>query len=98
MVGRAVQFDCLSSGGEGGEGGMVKSSRKRIWKGNIVCVREKINSHRVLVGKSEGRRPIGMFRGRMEYDIGMDLKDVVWDSMDKVDLRIWTGGRLLCKS
>jgi len=46
-------------------------------------VREKINSHRVLVGKSEGRRPLSGFRGRLEYDIEMD-KDVGWDSRDEV--------------
>jgi hypothetical protein len=76
---------------------MIKSSRKRIWKGTVVCVREKINSHRVLVEKSEGRRPLGRFWGRLEYNIEMDLKDVGGDSMDEFDLRIWTGGQLLCE-
>ena len=64
---------------------MIKSSRKGIWKGNVVCLREKINSHRVLVGESEGRRPLGRFRGRLEYNIEMDLKDLGWDSMDEFD-------------
>jgi hypothetical protein len=49
-------------------------------------VREKINSHSVLVGKSEGRRPLSRFRGRVEYNIEMDLKDVGWDSRDEVDI------------
>jgi len=87
--GRAVQFDSHSSGGRGGGGemgGMIKSNRKRIWKGNVVCLREKIHSHRVLVRKSEGRRPLGRFRSRMEYNIEMDLKVVGWDSMDEFDL------------
>jgi hypothetical protein len=70
---------------------MIKSSRKRIWKGNVVCVREKINSHRVLVGRSEVRRLLGRFRGRLEYNIEVTLKDVGWDSMDEFNLRIWTG-------
>jgi hypothetical protein len=46
---------------------------------------EKINSHRVLVGKFEGRRPLSRFRGRLEYNIEVD-KDVSWDSRDEVDL------------
>jgi len=54
----------IPSGGGGGRKGMIKSSRKRIWKGNVVCVREKINSHRVLVGISEVRRLLGRFRGK----------------------------------
>jgi hypothetical protein len=84
--GRAVQFDCHSSGGGGTRGeGMIKSSRKRIWKGNVVCVREKINSHGVLVGKYEDKRPLGRFRGRLEYNIEVDPKDVGWDSMDEFD-------------
>jgi hypothetical protein len=71
--GRAVRFDCHSTKGWGGGGewGMIKSSRKRTWKGNVVCVRGKINSHSVLVGKYEGRKPLGRFRGRLEYNIEM---------------------------
>ena len=65
---------------------MIKSSRKRIWKGNVVCVRGKINSHRALLGKYEGRKPLGRFRGRPEYNTEMDLKGVGWDSMEEYEL------------
>ena len=65
---------------------MIKSSRKRIWIRNLVCVRDKINANRILVKKPEGRRPLGMCRGRLAYNIKMDLKDLGLDSMDEVDL------------
>ena len=32
--------------------------------------------HRVLVGKSEGKRPVGRPRGRWEDNIKMDLQEV----------------------
>jgi hypothetical protein len=36
--------------------------------------------------KSEGRRPLGRPRLRWEDNIKMNLQDVVWGSMDWVDL------------
>ena len=38
-----------------------------------------------------------MRRGRLAYNIRVDLKDVGLDSMDTVVLRRGTGGRLLFK-
>jgi hypothetical protein len=49
--------------------------------------------HRVLVGKPEGKRPVGRPRRRWEDNIKMDLQEVRgvvgtgWSW-----LRIWTGG------
>jgi len=34
--------------------------------------------HRVLVGKSEGKRPLGRPRRRWEDNIKMDLREVGW--------------------
>jgi hypothetical protein len=47
--------------------------------------------HRVLVGKPEGKRPLGRPRRRWEDNISMDLQDVrVWTGLGW--LRIMTGG------
>ena len=49
--------------------------------------------YRVLVGKPEGRRPLGRPRRRWEYNIKMDLQEVgcgVWTGLRW--LRIGTGG------
>jgi hypothetical protein len=49
--------------------------------------------YKVLVGKPEGRRPLGRPRRRWEDGIIMDLRDIVWGCVDW--LRIETVGGLL---
>jgi hypothetical protein len=34
------------------------------------------NMYEILVGKPEGKRPLGRPRRRWEYNIGMDLREV----------------------
>jgi hypothetical protein len=43
---------------------------------------EKRNACRILVGKSEGKRP----RRRWVDNIKMDLREIGWDGMDSIDL------------
>jgi hypothetical protein len=45
---------------------------------NIVVARtgEERGVHRLLVGKPEGKRPLGIPRRRWEVNIKMDLKEV----------------------
>jgi hypothetical protein len=47
---------------------------------------EKRNAYRILVGKPEGRRPLGRSRCRWVDNIKMDLKEIGWDGVDWVDL------------
>jgi hypothetical protein len=42
---------------------MIKLRRMR-WAGNIALMREKKNAYRILVGKPEGKRPVGRPRRR----------------------------------
>jgi len=42
--------------------------------------------YRVLVGKSEGRRPLGRARCRWEDNIKMDLQEVGCGVMDWIEL------------
>jgi len=42
--------------------------------------------HKVLVGKPEGRRPLGRPRRRWKYNIKMDLQDVGCGGMDWIEL------------
>jgi hypothetical protein len=44
---------------------MIKLKRMR-WAGHMVHMGERIVAYRVLVGKSEGRRPCGRPRPRWE--------------------------------
>jgi hypothetical protein len=53
-------------------------------------------AYRILVGRPEGRRPLGRPRRRWEDNIKIDLQDVGWGAWTGlIWLRIWTGGGLL---
>jgi hypothetical protein len=43
-------------------------------------------AYRVLVGKPEGKRPLGRSRLRWENNIKMDLQEMGWKGMDWIDL------------
>jgi hypothetical protein len=47
---------------------------------------EKSNAYRILVGKPEGRRPLGRPRRRWVDNIKMDLREIGWGGMDWIDL------------
>jgi hypothetical protein len=44
------------------------------------------NAYRILVGKPEGKRPLGRPRCRWVDNIKMDLREIGWDGMDWVSL------------
>jgi hypothetical protein len=47
---------------------------------------EKRNAYRLLVGKSDGKRPLGRRRGRWVDNIRMDLGEVGWGDVDWIGL------------
>jgi len=57
-----------------------------ISAGHIARMGERRGVYRVLVGKPEGKRPLGRPRHRWEDNIKMDLQEVGWGSMDWIDL------------
>jgi hypothetical protein len=74
---------------------VIKSRRMR-WEGQIARMGEEKGACRVLVGRSEGRRPLGRPRRRCEDNIKMDLQEVGWGAWTGLMwLRIGTGGGLL---
>jgi hypothetical protein len=44
------------------------------------------NAYRILVGKPEGKRPLGRSRCKWVDNSKMDLKDTEWEGMDWIDL------------
>jgi hypothetical protein len=46
----------------------------------------KRNAYRILVGKPEGKRPLGRPRRRWVDNIKMDLRETGWVDMDWIDL------------
>jgi hypothetical protein len=47
---------------------------------------ENMNVYRILVGKPEGKRPLGKPRRRWEDNIKMNLREIGWGGMDWFDL------------
>jgi hypothetical protein len=53
------------------------------WAGHAARMGKKRNTYRILVGKSEGKRPLGRPRHRLVDNIKMDLREIEWDDMNK---------------
>ena len=64
---------------------VIKSRRMR-WAGHLARMGESRGVYRVLVGKSEGKRPLGRPRRRWEDSIKMDLQEVGCGGMDWIEL------------
>jgi hypothetical protein len=61
---------------------LIKSRRLR-WACHVARVEVKRGAYRILVGRPEGKRPLGRPRRRREDNIKMDLQEVGWEA--------WTG-------
>ena len=64
---------------------VIKSKRMR-WAGHVARMGERRGVYRVLVGKPEGKRPLGRPRRRWEDDIKMDLQEMGCGGMDWIEL------------
>jgi len=64
------------------------------WKGHVAHMGERRGAYRVLVGKLEGKRPLGRPRHRWEVYIKMDLQEVGWGTVciELIWVRIGAGG------
>jgi hypothetical protein len=60
----------------------IIKARRMIWAGHVTRIGEKKHTYRLLVGKSEGGRPLGRPRRRWLDNIRMDLGDVGWGNVD----------------
>jgi len=64
---------------------VIKSRRMR-WVRHVACIGDRRGIYRVLVGKPEGKRPLGRPRHRWEDNIKMDLQEVGCGGMDWIKL------------
>ena len=64
---------------------MIKSRRMR-WDGHVTHICEERGVYRVLLGKPEGRRPLGRPRRRWVDNIRMDLQEVGCGYVDWIGL------------
>jgi hypothetical protein len=63
----------------------IKSRRMRL-AGHVACMGEERNVYRVLMGKPEGKRPLGRPRRRWEDGIRMYLGEIDWGSVGWIQL------------
>ena len=56
------------------------------WAGQVERMEERRVEYRVLVGKSEEKKPLGRPRRRWEDNIKMDLQELGCGGVDWIDL------------
>jgi hypothetical protein len=56
------------------------------WVEHVARMGERRSVYRVLVGKPEGKRPLGRHRFRWEYNIKMYLQEVRYGGIDWIEL------------
>ena len=64
----------------------VIKSRRMSWAGHVAHMGEERGAYRVLVGKPEGKRPLGRPRRRWVNNIRLDLQKVGCGCMDCIGL------------
>jgi hypothetical protein len=64
---------------------MIKPRRMR-WAGHVARMEEGRDVYRVLVGRPEGKRPLGRPRRRWEDNINMDLGEIGIDGANWICL------------
>ena len=65
--------------------GLIKSRRMR-WAGHVARMGEERGAYRVLLGKPDGKRPLGRPRRRWVNNIRMDLQEVGCGYVDWIGL------------
>jgi hypothetical protein len=56
------------------------------WAGHVTRIAEERNAYRLLVGKSEGKRPLGRPRHRWMDNIKVDVLEISWGGVDWIAL------------
>jgi hypothetical protein len=64
---------------------VIKARRMR-WAGHVARMGEVRGAYNILVGRPEGRRPIGRPRRRWEDNIKMDLREIWFGDVDWIYL------------
>jgi hypothetical protein len=60
----------------------VIKARGMRWTGHVVCMGEVRGAYNILVGRPEGRRPLGRPRCIWEDNIKMDLREIGFGDVD----------------
>jgi hypothetical protein len=63
---------------------MMIQSRRMKWAGHEARMGEGRSVHRVLVGRPEGKRPLGRPRSKWKYNSEMDLREIGIDGANRI--------------
>jgi hypothetical protein len=66
----------------------VMKSRRMTLPGHVARMGERRGVHRVLVGKTEGKIPLGKPRYRWVHNIKMDLQEVGCGGIDWIEMAL----------
>jgi len=58
-------------------------NKSKIWTGHVACIGKRRRAYKDLVGKPQGKRPLGRTRHTWEDNIKIDIQEVEWGA--------WTG-------
>jgi hypothetical protein len=64
---------------------VIKARRMR-WAGHVERMGEVRGAYNMLVGRAEGRRPLGRPRRRWEDNMKMDLREIGFENVDWIHL------------
>jgi hypothetical protein len=64
----------------------IMKPRRTRWAGHVARMGEKRNAFRLLVGRPEGKGPLGRPRRMLVDNIRMDLGEVGWGVVDWIGL------------
>jgi hypothetical protein len=64
----------------------IIKSRRMIWSWHVARIGEKRITYRLLVGRPEGKRPLGVQIHRLVANIEMDLGEIEWGAFDQIGL------------
>ena len=64
----------------------LKCMQRMRWMGHVAHVGNRTGAYRVMVGKTEGKRPLVRPRNKLEDNIKMDLNHLGWEGQDWIDL------------
>jgi hypothetical protein len=65
---------------------IIRRIRRVRWAGHVAQIGEKVNAYRLLVGRPEGKRPLGTPRRRWVDNIKTNLREIGWDVIDWIIL------------
>jgi hypothetical protein len=57
-------------------------TRNVRWASHTAHIGEMINTYKYLVGKHEGKIPLGRPRSRWEGNIKMTFREIMWEGVD----------------